>query len=186
MTMIEFLLSGTNPASIAGMLLILISAISIAISRSVAWPTLVSMLFGGVLCAINYVEVVRFGKDGVELSTRSGKAIIDLSKEVDDNNRKIAATVDNLNSQIAAVGATQKELVEKVTRLAQAGVDPASNQTLGELNRGVEEQNNRLIGLYKQNELNSKAIASRSLAVQRSVQSLNEALTSKTAPAQKM
>lgn len=150
MELLRFLLEGNHPASIAGIVIILTAMIVAFLRRGVDMPLVVLFALGGLFTAITFIHSFKAGKDAIEVITGAGNAAATLATKFEAHEKTTATAIGNLNSQIATVAQTQKELANRLAELQKAGQTGAID--FSKLQFQIETQDKGLIESFKQNQ----------------------------------
>jgi methyl-accepting chemotaxis protein len=172
MTLAEFLLSGTKPASLAGFVLILAVLLVVLIERKLNWPAVFVAVLGAALCAINFIQIIRLGKDGLEISTQSAQVVIALAEDVRKNKTEASEAINNINSQIAKLSDINKALVDQISKIPNGVNSTESQNSIRDLKNKTDSQSNSIIDLLNKNQQLSTSIKKQDQELVGKIQSL--------------
>lgn len=149
MDVLRFLLEGNHPASLAGIVIVLTAMIVAILRRSVDIPIVMLFAVGGLFTAITFIHSFKASKDAIEVITGAGNVAAALATKFETHEKTTAAAIGNLNSQIATVARTQKELADRLAELQKTGQTGAID--FSKLQFQIERQDKGLIESYNQN-----------------------------------
>jgi predicted nucleic acid-binding Zn-ribbon protein len=176
MEIVQFLMAGSNPASLAGILIVIGALGALLIRKELAINALVALLFGGTLCAINYIQIVRLGKDGFEISTKSAEALVEVVNTINKHKTDTAEAIKNLNDQIAQVGSTQKKIAGQLSQAANSPTGTVNTESLKNISDDVDTQNSKLIDLYNRNNDLTESIQGRNKNLSAEIETIKKTL----------